>query len=136
MNGGSAVAEAQPEDPDLCIGTPIAVHLEIAPRPPRFRQAGHRGRMLCSAPSVHRKDTSKRCEIHIGERRWYYVCHCERDSHEPKNISKLFTRTPRSEPHFHDIDGACHLCLVIQTVRERFPKMDQKFTAEHVLEQF
>ena len=39
----------------------------IAPRPDRFRQAGHRGQ----SPSVFQKYTSKPSEIRIVERRWY-----------------------------------------------------------------
>ena len=42
QNGGTAVAQAQPEDPDLCIGRPIAFHPEIAPPPPPDRlHPGH-----------------------------------------------------------------------------------------------
>ena len=36
-NGGSEVAHAQPEDPDLCIGIPITFHSEIRPPPPSDR---------------------------------------------------------------------------------------------------
>ena len=32
--GGTAVAQAPPEDPDLCIGRPVAFHPEIRPPPP------------------------------------------------------------------------------------------------------
>ena len=42
QNGGTAIAQAQPEDPDLCIGRPIAFHPEIAPPPPPDRlHPGH-----------------------------------------------------------------------------------------------
>ena len=37
INGGAAVAHAQPGDPDLCIGRPIAFHPEITPPPPHHR---------------------------------------------------------------------------------------------------
>ena len=30
-----------------------------------------------------------------------------RRSHDPKMISNKFTRVLRSEPNFHDVDGAC-----------------------------
>ena len=43
------------------------------------------------SPSLDGKDTSKPCEIHIGERRWYAVGHSGRNSHEPKMNSKEFT---------------------------------------------
>ena len=42
---GTAVAQTQPEDPDLCTGRLVAFHLEVTPPPPpnRMCQAGHRG---------------------------------------------------------------------------------------------
>ena len=45
MNGGTADAQAQPEDPDLRIGRPLAFHLEITPTDCTVasrRQAVHR----------------------------------------------------------------------------------------------
>ena len=36
-------------------------------------------------------------------------------------IFKEFTIIQKSEPHVHDVDGACQWCLVMQKVRERLP---------------
>ena len=61
----NAVAQAQLEDPDLCIGGPMAFQ----------------------SPSAHGEDTSKPLEIHIGDGRWYVVGYNMRSSHGPKMIS-------------------------------------------------
>ena len=86
--GQTAVAQAQPEDPDLCIGRPTAFRPEITPPPPD-RLLG--GPIAFQSPSGHGKHTSKPRESHIGERRWYGIDYNGRNSKEPKMISKAFT---------------------------------------------
>ena len=80
---GAAVAHAQTEDPDLCIGRPLAFHPEITPqRPPSDRlypgapRSARRsigGPVAFQSPSVFHKDTSKPRESHTGEKRWFVV---------------------------------------------------------------
>ena len=131
LNGGAAVAHAQPGDQGVSIGRPVAFRLEITPPPPSDRL--HPGQpdsarprigrpVAFQSPSVLRKDTSKPREIPIDERRWFSIGKGERNSNEPKMTSKEFTRVPRSEPHFHDVDGACQWSSVTQKVLERFTK--------------
>ena len=60
VNGGTAVAQAQPEDLDLCTGRPIACHFEITPPPPPDRWYPGQRAAARLGPR----------EIHIGERRW------------------------------------------------------------------
>ena len=120
-NGGTAVAWAQPEDQDLCTGRPIALlksHRHHHPtdctqasRIPPSQESG--GRLLSS----HHQCTGKTSK-----------------PHEPKK-SKEFTRAPRSDPHFHDFDGACLWTSITQKKRTRLPNIDPKFTAEPWLEQ-
>ena len=128
-NGGTAVVEAQPEDPDLRIGRPIAFHPEITPPPPpRDRlYTGHPysakpgiGRPTANqSPSVHGKDTSKPRATHSGERRWYVGGCSGRNSHGPKMISKEFTSVLRSDPKYHDVDGTCVWMSDAQKVRKK-----------------
>ena len=96
IHGENAVAQAQPEDRDLCIGRRVAFHPEIQPPPPSNRlhpaqpdsaRLGIRGPIALGSPSVLRKDASKPLDIHIGERRWCVLGCSERNSHESKMIS-------------------------------------------------
>ena len=98
--GGAAVAQAQPEDPDLCIGRLVAVHPEITPPPPPDRlnpgqldsaRLGIGDRLISS----HHQCTG---------RRQFVVARSEK-THEPKKIPKQFTRIQRSVPHFLDFDA-------------------------------
>ena len=96
-DGGTAVAQAQPEDLDLYSGRPIAFHPEILPppsdrlhpvQPHSARPSGDRlhstSHFQCTG-KTHRNHV----EIHTGERRWYSVVCCSgRHSHGPKMISK------------------------------------------------
>ena len=55
-------------------------------------------------------------EDHLPTMNTQFVQHVgfrERNSPEPKKISKEFTQVLRSEPHFQDIDGAGHWRLVV-----------------------
>ena len=97
INGGAAVVHAQPGDPDLCIGRPIAFHPEITPPPlhrlypgqPDSARPGIGGPIAFPVTIfVHGKDTSKSHEIQIGERLCCVVGYSERTLHEPKTISK------------------------------------------------
>ena len=72
INGGAVVAHAQPEDPDLCIGRPVACHPEITPPPPHpgppdSARPGIGRRVAFPSPSVLQKDTSTPREIPVGE---------------------------------------------------------------------
>ena len=131
------------EDPDLCIGRQGAFILKshrhhtfdrLHTGQPHSRPGIGRP-IAFQSPSVHGKDTSKPCELLIGERRWYTIDYSERNSPEPKMISNEFARILRSEPNFHDVDGACLWRLVVQKVRERLPNIDPNVTAEKWLEQ-
>ena len=88
VHGGTAVAQTRPEDPDLCIGRPIAFQ----------------------SPSIHGKDRPKPLEISMGESRWCAVGHSERNSHEPLMMSKEFTKfkiratCPRNRESLPNID--------------------------------
>ena len=84
MSGDTAVAPAQPEDPELNIGELIAFQ-----------------------PSAHQKDKLDPLDIHIGGRRCNVVGCRRRNSHAPRMISKEFTMVQRSESHFDDVDGVC-----------------------------
>ena len=93
MNGGTAVAQAQAKDPDLCIGRPIAFHPEVTPPPPpeRLHQASQilpgrasENRLLADHHQCAGKRLPKLGESHIGERRWCVVGCSERHSHVPK----------------------------------------------------
>ena len=112
----TTVAPMQPENPRLGIGRPIAFHSRTAPPTPPDRlypgqlDSARRGigrPIAYQPPKVHEKDKSKPLDILIGEGRRYDVGYSERNSHEPFLISKECTRVQRSEPHFHDVDGAC-----------------------------
>ena len=68
VSGGTAVAEAQPEDPDLCTGRPIVFHLETTPPAPPDRlhpgqpdsaRPGIAGQISFQSPSVLGKNTSQ-----------------------------------------------------------------------------
>ena len=50
--------------------------------------------------------------------------------------TKVFTIVLRPEPHFHDVDGACKWCLVVQKVPRQFPDVDPKVTVETVVGTF
>ena len=89
-NAGTAIAQAQPKDPNLCIGTPIACHPEITPPPPSSRlQPGQpdsaRLGIGRQSPSLLQKDTSKPGESHIGDRRWFTVVTKENSYPNPNN---------------------------------------------------
>ena len=49
MNGGTAVAQVQREDPELCIGRLIAFHSQAAPPPP---DRLHPGESATASPAV------------------------------------------------------------------------------------
>ena len=51
-------------------------------------------------------------------------------------ISEAFTTTLRSDPHVHDVDGACQWRIVIQKVWKRLSLIDPNITATEWLEQF
>ena len=116
---------AQPEDPELSIGRPIAFHSQGAPPPPPDRL--HPGQPNSARPCIGRpiasqspkdeNDHSKQLEFPIGERRWYVVSYSESISHESKMIAEEVTRTLR------------------QKVRKRVPHIEPNFTAEAWLEQ-
>ena len=128
----------QPEDPGLCIGRPIAFP-EITPPPPPDRlhpgqpdsaRLGIRRPIAFQSPSVRGKDTSRTPEIH--SHRWKTLVRCwpqrkkfARAKDDLENIRVIL----RSETLYHGIDGACRWCLIKQKVRERFPNIDPKFTA-------
>ena len=80
-------------------------------------------------------DPSKPREIHMDDGRCYVVGYSGRNSHEPKMIAKEFAIVLRSEPDFHDVDGACSWTSAIQKVRKRLPNIDLNGTAEEWLEQ-
>ena len=114
VNGGTALP--QPEDPDLCIGTPMLFHREITPPPPPDRL--HPGQPDSARPCIRRSgcfpvtisargETDENRVKFICERRRYVVDYSGRNSHEPQIMSTGFTRILRSEPHFHDVDCAC-----------------------------
>ena len=63
--------------------------------------------------------------IAIGQRRWFSLEYSERCSHGQKMISKQCTTILRSQPTFHDMDGACPM-----------PNMDPRSTTEAWLERF
>ena len=116
VNGATAAAQAQPEDPDLCSGRQVAYHPEITPPPapdrwypgqPDSARPGSGRPIVFQSPLVHRKVTCKPIEIHIDETLWYVVGYSERNLHVPKMIAEKVTRVLRPEPHFHNIDGAC-----------------------------
>ena len=81
--GVTAVAKAQPEDPDLCIGRPSASHREItptttrpiAPRPAGFRQAisapgqTHRNEVKLTVVKDAGKQLARAKEIRTSHRR-------------------------------------------------------------------
>ena len=93
-------------------------------RIPAWRASGYR---LLSSLGSHWKSISAKDD---GKAVGY-----TENSHEPKMISKAFTMGLRSEPHFHDVDGACHWQLVKQKFRNRFSKIEPNITAGQWLEQ-
>ena len=141
VNGGTAVAQAQPELPKLRVERPIAFHPEMSSPPtdrlhPDSARPGDIGRPVAfRSPLVCSTETHRNLEIHIRERRWCVVGDSEIISHDPKIIAKGLARVLRSEPHFHDVDGACQWRFVIQKVWERLSDIDPKFTAEQWPEQ-
>ena len=114
VNGGTAVTQAQPEYPDLCIVRPIVF---IPNTPDRLYPGQPHSAIAFQSPSVHGKDTSKAREIHSGGGCGY----SGRNSYEQQVISKEFTRISRSKPGFHEI--------------ERLPNIDPNVTTELWLEQ-
>ena len=75
VNGRTAVAHVQPEDPDLYIGRPIVILVEITPPPPPDRlypgypdsaRPGVGGPLAFQSPPVHGKDKSKPLDIQMG----------------------------------------------------------------------
>ena len=113
VNGVTAVVHAQPEDPDLCIGIPIAFHptaatiRPIAPKPARFCNPGIGEPIAFQSPSVHGKDTTKPREIHMGERCWYIVGYSVRNSPRAKDDFQRIHENYLIRSTFHDVDGAC-----------------------------
>ena len=67
INGGTAVAKAEPEDLDLRIGRPIAFHLEITPQSPSDRlHPGQPGRASgVRLLSSHHQCTGKTHRNHV-----------------------------------------------------------------------
>ena len=81
VNGGTALTQAQPEYPDLCIGRPIV----FTPNTPdRLYPGQPHSTIAFQSPSVHGKDTSKAREIHLGQGCGYSGT----NSYEPQVISK------------------------------------------------
>ena len=71
INEGTAVGQAQPEDPDLCIGRSVAFHPEVTPPPPDRLYPGQLdstkpgfGRPISfQSPSVYGKDHRNRVQL-------------------------------------------------------------------------
>ena len=110
-----------PEDPDLCIGRPIAFHREITPPSDQLHPAQPESarRLLSSHHQCSRKTHRNRVKFLFVKDVGIQSATGGRNSHEPRMICKGFTRVLRSEPIFHDLDGASLWTAVIVKVREK-----------------
>ena len=88
------------------------------------------------SPSVLLKDTLRPREIPSGERRWCAIGWSERKLARAKeDLQKTSREFLRSEPHLHDVDGACQCRSIMRNALDRFPIIDPMFTVEQWSEQ-
>ena len=155
---GTTVAPREPENSRLGIGKPIAALSQIPPPTPTDRL--HPGLPEIARPCIgrpiasqspasqplltpdiplvgpwYKNDSSDPLDFSFGGRRWYIMGYSERYWQSEKMISKERTNMLRSEPNFHDIDGACPWTLVLVKVMRKFPKVGPKTNAEERLEE-
>ena len=89
--GRTAVAKR--EDPDLCIGGPMAFHLEITPSPPsEARRIPPSWAVTIFARETRRNHVQFTLVKDVD---WNIIGYTEGKSHEPKMISKEFTQVPK-----------------------------------------